>query len=140
MPLTKKQRNEIKDFLLAEQERLRNAFSVDEERYQLKNDDRKDEVDQASADLERSQQLRFRNRDVFYAKKINKALSKFNEDDEYGTCEECGCDIKFERLRARPTAEMCIACKDESEREESANFIARQSKSLGKKIDLVKSL
>lgn len=139
MPLTKKQRHELKDYLLAEQERLRNAFVVDEERYQLKNDDRKDEVDQASADLERSQQLRFRNRDVFYAKKINKALEKFN-DDEYGTCEECGVDIKYERLRARPTAEMCIVCKDESEREESANFIARQSKSLGKKIDLVKSL
>tara|TARA_B100001971_G_scaffold213155_1_gene245559 strand:- start:149780 stop:150199 length:420 start_codon:yes stop_codon:yes gene_type:complete len=139
MPLTKKQTNEIKDFLLGEQERLRNAFAVDEERYQLKTDDRKDEVDQASADYERSQLLRFRNRDLFYAKKINKALEKMNED-EYGICDECGSDIKFERLKARPTAEMCIACKDEAEREESANFIARQSKSLGKQIDLVKSL
>lgn len=139
MPLTKKQKNEIKDFLLAEQERLRTVFALDEERYQLKTDDRKDEVDQASADYERAQQLRFRNRDLFYAKKIDKALEKFN-DDEYGICNDCGCDIKFERLRARPTAEMCIACKDEAEREESANFIARQSKSLGKQIDLVKSL
>lgn len=139
MPLTKKQKNEIKDFLLAEQERLRTVFAIDEERYQLKTDDRKDEVDQASADYERSQQLRFRNRDLFYAKKINKSLEKMAED-EYGICDECGCDIKFERLKARPTAEMCISCKDESEREESANFIARQSKSLGKKIDLVKTL
>lgn len=139
MPLKKKQVKEIKDFLLAEQERLRNAFVIDEERYQLKTDDRKDEIDQASVDYERSQQLRFRNRDLFYAKKINKALEKI-ASDEYGCCDECGCDIKFERLRARPTAEMCISCKDEAEREESANFIARQSKSLGKKIDLVKSL
>lgn len=139
MPLKKKQVKEIKDYLLAEQERLRNAFAIDEERYQLKTDDRKDEVDQASVDYERSQQLRFRNRDLFYAKKINKSLEKINED-EYGQCGECGEDIKFERLKARPTAEMCISCKDEAEREESANFIARQSKSLGKKIDLVKSL
>ena len=113
MPLTKKQKNEIKDFLLAEQERLRTVFAIDEERYQLKTDDRKDEVDQASADYERSQQLRFRNRDLFYAKKINKSLEKMAED-EYGICDECGCDIKFERLKARPTAEMCISCKDES--------------------------
>jgi DnaK suppressor protein len=139
MSLKKKQIKEIKDFLLAEQERLRNAFVVDEERYQLKADDRKDEVDQASVDYEQSQQLRFRNRDLFYAKKINNALDKLN-NDEYGACEECGEDIKFERLKARPTAELCIACKDEAEREESANFIARQSKSLGKKIDLVRAL
>jgi len=139
MPLTKKQNRELKDFLLAEQERLTNSFEIDQERYQLKNDDRKDEIDQASVDYERSQQLRFRNRDLFYAKKIGSALLKFKED-EYGICEDCGSDIKFERLKARPTAELCIACKDEAERAESNNFIARQSKSLGKQIDLVKSL
>lgn len=139
MPLTKRQNTELKEFLLAEQERLVNSFTIDEERYQLKNDDRKDEIDQASVDYERSQQLRFRNRDLFYAKKIKAALQKINAD-EFGICEDCGSDIKFERLKARPTAELCIACKDEAEREESSNFIARQSKSLGKQIDLVKSL
>lgn len=139
MPLTRKQNKELKDFLLAEQERLTNSFEIDQERYQLKNDDSKDEIDHASVDYERSQQLRFRNRDLFYAKKIGSALSKF-KDDEYGICEDCGSAIKFERLKARPTAELCIACKDEAERAESNNFIARQSKSLGKQIDLVKSL
>ncbi len=37
---------------------------------------------------------------------------------------------------ARPTAEMCIQCKEESEKDESASFIGRQSKSLGKVVDL----
>jgi DnaK suppressor protein len=79
--------------------------------------------------------LRFRNREVFYAKKIDKALKKFDMD-EYGLCSDCGEGIRFERLLARPTAEMCIQCKEESERDESNSFIGRQSKSLGKVSDL----
>lgn len=139
MGLTKKQLNTLKDKIQAERERLANSFSVDQEKFVVKTEEQKDEVDQASADYERSQMLRFRNRDVFYAKKLGKALEKF-ENDEYGECENCGEDIRFERLMARPTAELCISCKDESEREEYGNFIARQSKSLGQKINLVKSI
>jgi hypothetical protein len=44
--------------------------------------------------------------------------------------------LKFERLLARPTAEMCIFCKEEAEREESSSFQGRQSKSLGKTVEL----
>ena len=140
MNLTRKQLEKLKEKINLEKSRVMSSFNdVSKENLQLNNDDRPDEVDQAASDYARSQLLRFRNRDLFYAKKINKALEKMNED-EYGICDECGSDIKFERLKARPTAEMCIACKDEAEREESANFIARQSKSLGKQIDLVKSL
>jgi DnaK suppressor protein len=79
--------------------------------------------------------LRFRNREVFYAKKIDKALKKF-EMEEFGMCSDCGEWIRFERLMARPTAEMCIQCKEESERDESNSFTGRQSKSLGKVLDL----
>ena len=139
MALTKKQLALLKDKILAERERLVNSFSVDEEKYILNSDETKDEVDQASADIQRSQLLRFRNRDIFYAKKLEKAFKKIDAGD-YGECEECGDYIRYERLAARPTAELCITCKDESEREELSNFIARQSKSLGKKIDLVINL
>ena len=139
MALTKKQLNLLKDKIQAERERLANAFSVDEERFTVKSEETKDEVDQASADYERSQMLRFRNRDVFYAKKLKGALEKI-ADGDYGECEDCGEDIRYERLLARPTAQLCITCKDESEREEHGNFIARQSKSLGKQINLVASL
>jgi DnaK suppressor protein len=136
MSLTKQQVKGLTDRIQAERERLANAFSVDEEKFVVKSEEQKDEVDQASADYQRAQMLRFRNRDIFYAKKLSKALEKI-EAGEYGECEECGCDIRFERLIARLTAELCINCKDEAEREEQGNFIARQSKSLGKQIQLV---
>jgi DnaK suppressor protein len=68
-------------------------------------------------------------------KKIDKALKKF-DNNEFGLCDECGTWIKFERLLARPTADLCILCKEESERDESNNISGRQSKSLGKVFDL----
>jgi DnaK suppressor protein len=140
MGLSKKQIGMLKDKIQAERERILNNFELNnEEKYHLTPEDRSDEVDQATSDYERSQMLRFRNRDLFYAKKLSKALESM-ENDEYGICEECEADIKFERLLARPTAEMCISCKDESEREEQGNFVARQSKSIGTNIGLVKSL
>lgn len=129
MELKKKQLAELKDKILAEKERIENSFKqLSQEEFHLKGEDRFDEVDQASSEYERSQMLRFKKRDLFYAKKLDKALAKF-EKNEYGVCEECDETIKFERLLARPTAELCIACKDESEREEQSNFVARQSKS-----------
>jgi DnaK suppressor protein len=139
MALSKKQLAHLKDLIQAERERLANAFQVENENMVLKDDERSDEVDQANADYERAKMLRFRNRDVFYAKKLKKALDKIEEGD-YAICEDCGADIRFERLVARPTAELCIVCKDEAEREELSNILGRQSKSLGKKIDLVTSL
>ncbi len=97
--------------------------------------DGSDEVEQSITDYTNSHLLRFRNREVFYAKKIDKALKSF-EKNEYGLCADCGCWIKFERLLARPTAELCIICKEDSERDESSNFSGRQSKSLGRVVDL----
>lgn len=94
-----------------------------------------DEVEQSITDYNNSHLLRFRNREVFYAKKIDKALKKFDAG-EFGLCDDCGSWIKFERLLARPTADLCIYCKEEAERDESSNFIGRQSKSLGRVVDL----
>lgn len=140
MGLSSKQLNTLKDKIQADRERIINGFDdVSGEKYHLSNDDRLDEVDQAASEYERSQMLRFRNRDHFYKKKLDKALEKFSTS-EYGVCEECDDTIKFERLFARPTAELCISCKDEAEREEQGNFIGRQSKSLGKKIELPNTL
>lgn len=139
MALKKKQLEVLKDKILSEKERLLSSFNTENESLSLNEEDRSDEVDQANADYERAQMLRFRNRDLFYVKKLSQALEKI-DDDEFGICEDCGEDIKFERLMARPTAELCISCKDEAEREELSSMLGRQSKSLGKKIDLVTSL
>ena len=46
---------------------------------------------------------------------LRHALAKF-EDGSYGLCEECGGDIGFLRLEARPEAFLCIACQTRLER------------------------
>jgi len=132
--LTKKQLDTLKNKLLEEKESLvfNEAKTAELDLALLQGGD---DVEQSITDYNNSHQLRFRNREVFYAKKIDKALKKFDVN-EFGLCTDCGSWIKFERLMARPTAEMCIQCKEESERDESSSFIGRQSKSLGKVVDL----
>lgn len=133
--LTKKQLETLKNKLLEEKQSLVFNDKNGAAELDLALTNGGDDVEQSISDYNNSHQLRFRNREVFYAKKIEKALKKF-DTDEFGLCTDCGCWIKFERLMARPTAEMCIMCKEESERDESNSFIGRQSKSLGKVVDL----
>jgi RNA polymerase-binding protein DksA len=40
---------------------------------------------------------------------IDRALERI-EAGTYGSCTVCGADIPYERLRALPTAETCVAC------------------------------
>lgn len=132
--LTKKQLDTLKAKLVEERQSLV-ITDADPSDLDLSLSVGGDEVEQSITDYANSHTLRFRNREVFYAKKIDKALKKF-EVNEYGMCDECGSWIKFERLLARPTADMCILCKEEAERDESSSFSGRQSKSLGKVVDL----
>ena len=106
------------------------------EEFNLNEEDRSDEVDQANADVSNASRLRFRNRENFYKRKIEKSLMKINEGS-YGSCEDCESDIGFKRLVARPTAELCILCKEENERDEFSSISGRKSKSLGQTINLV---
>lgn len=46
---------------------------------------------------------------------VKHALAKFDEG-EYGSCENCGLDIAYSRLQARPEATLCIACQERRER------------------------
>lgn len=128
--LTDKQVDELKNILLAEKERILNK-DHDPQRYSLDKNELADPLDEASINIQASQELRFRNRESFYLKKINKSLAGI-ERGEYGLCEDCGIEIGFERLMARPTAELCITCKEEAEFNEKNNFFAKKSKSLGK--------
>ena len=133
--LRKSQLKKLKTKILEEKERLLLSQTKNLEKLGLELNGHSDEVDQANADYSNAQMLRFRNREVFYSKKLDKALEKMDLE-EYGECSDCGANIRFERLWARPTADMCINCKEESERDESHNFIARQSKSLGRSISV----
>ena len=95
-----------------------------------------DPLDEASINVQTSQELRFRNREIFYLKKINKSLHRI-EKGLYGLCEECDAEISIERLTARATAELCIACKEEAELGEKNSIFGKTSKSLGKSISEV---
>ena len=130
--LSMKKIKELKNILLSEKQSILNK-NLNQEDYVLKKDDLADVLDEASANQQASQTLRFRNRELFYLKKINQALERI-KDNTYGICEECDEPIGFERLRARPTATMCISCKEESELIEKNNIFHKRSKSLGKTI------
>jgi DnaK suppressor protein len=129
--LSDKHLEALKDKLLSEAERIRTNFQLKKHEYENNSiTGAKDEVDSANDNILLAADMRFSNRENLYFKKIMKTLSKI-ESDAYGMCDECGDPITYSRLIARPTSEMCILCKEESEREESQNFFERRSKSLG---------
>ena len=47
-------------------------------------------------------------------REIEEARTRMQEG-EYGTCADCGDEIVFERLQARPTASRCIYCQRQHE-------------------------
>ncbi len=129
--LSEKQITALKDKLLAEAERIKTNFQLKKQEYLTSAvSGAKDEVDSANDNILLAADMRFSNRESLYFKKIMKTLSKM-ETESYGICDECGDPITYTRLIARPTSEMCILCKEESEREENQNFFERRSKSLG---------
>jgi len=73
-----------------------------------------DYLDRASFESDRSTALRIRDRESMLINKIRKSLEDIDEG-EYGICEDCGREIAFERLKARPIARRCIECKTKQE-------------------------
>lgn len=120
----------LKEQLLLEKERILNK-KLQQEKYQLDKNELADPLDEASVNTQTSQDIRFINRENFYLKKISKSLDAITRGT-YGLCDECDGEITVERLNARPTAELCIACKEETEHAENHNFFDKKSKSLGR--------
>lgn len=77
-----------------------------------------DEVDIVSNEKENQMDFRLKARTAIYLKKVRKSLQKI-EDGTFGECEECGSEISHNRLMARPTADLCIHCKEAEEKEEN---------------------
>lgn len=78
-----------------------------------------DPNDRASQEEEFSIELRARDRERKLLRKIEKALNRLSSGD-YGYCESCGMEIGIRRLEARPTAELCIDCKQLEEQKEKS--------------------
>ena len=128
--LTDKQIAILRDKLLGEKERITNKRS-EQDTFQLDKNELADPLDEASINAQTSQDIRFNNRENFFLKKVNKSLDAILRGT-YGLCEDCDAHIGFERLNARLTAELCIACKEEAEHAENNNFFEKKSKSLGR--------
>ena len=76
-----------------------------------------DPNDRASQESDIALELRNRDRERKLIKKINESLGAI-ESGDYGYCESCGVEIGLKRLEARPTATLCIDCKELEERKE----------------------
>jgi DnaK suppressor protein len=129
--LTQKKIVDIKKNLLNIKEKL-TMTSKESEFFHIDKNELSDSLDEANVNIQANQLLRFRNRELFYLKKINLALARI-ENGEFGKCQECEEDISFERLKARPTAELCISCKEEAEMCENGQI--RKSSSIGKSMN-----
>ena len=73
-----------------------------------------DPNDRASQETDIAIELRNRDRERKLIKKIDETLARIDSGD-YGFCDKCGVDIGIKRLEARPTATLCIDCKNLAE-------------------------
>lgn len=76
-----------------------------------------DIADRASAETDRSLELRTRDRERKLIAKIDDALERI-ADGSYGLCEETGEPISIRRLDARPIATLSLEAQERHERQE----------------------
>ncbi len=81
-----------------------------------------DESDLQQAEREQAMQIRLRRRESLYLQKIESALQRIHKGS-FGECFDCGEEIGVKRLKVRPTATLCISCKEEKEHKEKS-FVA----------------
>ena len=118
---------------LFEQQRSQLIYSnnVVNDQFEISKDDLLDDADLTSSELEQSMRLRLRNREALFIKKIDEALVRIQKGT-FGECQSCSEDIEVKRLLARPTATLCVGCKEDEEKKEYLHIDGLKSKSLGK--------
>ena len=82
---------------------------------QNENEAKPDITDRASEEIDRSFELRTRDRERKLLNKINKALRKI-DDGTYGYCEETHKPISIARLKARPIATLSLEAQEMHEK------------------------
>ena len=81
------------------------------------NSPKPDLTDRATEEIERSFELRTRDRERKLINKINGALKRI-DDGSYGYCEETGEPIGIKRLEARPVATLSLEAQEMHEKKE----------------------
>jgi len=73
-------------------------------------------ADQGTDAMERETQFLFASQEGRYLRNVNEALCRLHGTPEkFGRCDQCGQEIKFERLDALPHARLCITYKENEE-------------------------
>ena len=84
---------------------------------QTDNEAKPDITDRASEEIDRSFELRTRDRERKLINKINAAIQRI-EDGSYGYCDETGDPISIKRLEARPVATLSLEAQEMHEKAE----------------------
>ncbi len=84
---------------------------------QNENEAKPDITDRASEEIDRSFELRTRDRERKLINKIDAALQRI-EDGSYGYCDETGEPISIKRLEARPVATLSVEAQEMHEKAE----------------------
>ena len=84
---------------------------------QNENEAKPDKTDRASEEIDRSFELRTRDRERKLINKIDAALQRI-EDGSYGYCDETGDPISIKRLEARPVATLSLEAQEMHEKAE----------------------
>jgi DnaK suppressor protein len=79
----------------------------------------RDSIDESMEEELFSTEMRLHDREKYLLGKIVKQMARLDKS-EIDVCEDCGEQIAFRRLLARPVTTLCIDCKEQSEREEAA--------------------
>lgn len=128
--------NRFKAVFESKRERLLYSGRIVNEEFQVKPEDMADETDLTSSETETGMRMRLRNREALYLRKIEDALMRI-ASGTFGMCEECSDQIGLRRLEVRPTATLCLECKEGQERAEQLHIDGHRSKSLGAKLKLL---
>jgi len=105
----------FRELLLKKKQGLQNGSL--QEGIQVVTEDLPDTVDRSALESDRNFVLRLKDRERKLIKKIDEALKRI-ETGDFGVCDVCREEIGVERLKVRPEATLCIACKEEQERRE----------------------
>lgn len=73
-----------------------------------------DETDFASQLAQQGLNVAMHRRSVARKGELENALKRLSETD-YGMCEECGDEIGVARLKANPSARLCVSCQSAME-------------------------
>lgn len=81
----------------------------------LDRSDAMDSVDQADSSYNADYNLTLREKIIRQIREVDEALARISQGS-YGVCDNCGDEIPEGRLKVRPNARYCAACKEDLER------------------------